>query len=742
MKNLLSEEISKLNKLINYDRSKTLIENHTSLINEQSSWVKTDEGKRTIKFLTDLGHDRFVLQNATSANNAFNLAAVSAIRVLTKKLVEVNYTQTDPFFRVAVLNKKPSGGVQKFSSFDSNLIDKLNKNIELSEKQYSVDTEKFTRTEISSNRTIGGTFILEDFYFDYGKIFNTVKDLNSSDNYLFPDGVYNFFTQFFGGDNVNTIKNKIEIQNVSNRPKLNSGDGWKQISYTNRVTNETQWGPIVESLHIILPATSFVLNVFGGPPGMVIGAGLETIDAALYQFYDEDPYMAGLSLIFALVPLGELAQIPGFKQVTKEGVQEGLEKLLWKQVRKETLTEEEELFLKSLAKNKRIQGEFYNAVINTSLRKLANKNPKGFLEVIYWLYGKGLINYSKYSTIVNLTLGTVAYDYWAYHYLGKCSSSFKFSDLLKLIPKTEGLSVKNLIRQIEVQPFTSTEETCEMVTQIQLAKEKQKLLNELKKNYQKMVVTILKTLIKNNLVMGTNLSNTFQFEVAMIQTILLQCGFSKQKITTSFKNDKVNFSNASSVEKVVLVSSTGKKIETIFNDGKDVFYSKSIKSKGVMIALIYVKGENKPITRKIFTNVSSDVYNVSSEKEKFNWGFYDEKTKKSVEEFQKYFNLEIDGVIGSDTLKKLLSVVSDQKCGVLVNHSGMELTPDKENLLNDEIIKKYQDSLKNITPPKFDPNNLTPEQEKKIDGTLNKYLMFGSQEDIDAVMGQIEGKLQ
>ena len=129
---LLSESLIKQLQLINYDRSITLLENKKTVIVEQSSWSKTEEGKQVIKFLTDLGHDRFVLQNATSANNAYNLAAVSAIRKLTEKLVEINYNQTDPFFRVTVLNTKPAGGVQKFKSFDYNMIDKINKNIELS----------------------------------------------------------------------------------------------------------------------------------------------------------------------------------------------------------------------------------------------------------------------------------------------------------------------------------------------------------------------------------------------------------------------------------------------------------------------------------------------------------------------------------------------------------------------------------------------------------------------------------
>lgn len=742
MEKALTEELLQQLNLIKYDRSKTLIENHVGLINEQNKWPTTEEGKSVIKFLIDLGHDRFILQGSTSANNAYNLAAVSAMRKLTEKLVGINITQTDSFFRVTVLNKKPSGGVQKFSSFDNNLIDKLNNNI-----KYSEENVMGGGNGIGSDRTVGGTFILEDFYFNYGMILNTVKDLNIYNNYLFPDGVYNFFTQFFGGDNVKTLISKIETQNVTNRPKLNSGDGYKQISYTDRVTNETDWAPIVEALHIILPAASFVLNVFGGPPGMVVGAGLEVIDAGLYQFYDEDPYMAGLSLVFALVPLGELSKIPGFKEVAEKGVKEGLEGILWKQVRKQALTAEEEMFVKSALKNKKVQSEFYNAVISVSLRKLVNKNPRGFLELVFWLYSKGMLSYSKYATIVNLVLGTVAYDYWAYHYLGKCSASFKFSDLFKLIPETRSSSVQNLIRQIEIQPFTSTEEACEAVVQIQLAKEREKLLKELTKNYQKLVVAVLNGLITNKLVLSVGLSNSFEIEVAMIQTILFQCGFSKRTIDTLIMNGVATFRNASSVKKVVLSTVQGRIIETILNDGKDVFYSKSINPKdGVILALIHLKGKDKPIVHKLFNDKALRGVRAPSnvvEYEKFNWGFYDEKTKKSVEEFQTYFKLNSDGIVGYNSLNKLLRLVKGQSCGQLTNHSGMDLTQVNEDLLNAEIIKKYQESLVLAPPPpKFDPNNITPEEQKKIDEITNRYLKFNSQQEIDDTLKQIDKGFQ
>jgi hypothetical protein len=806
MEKTLNEELLKQLSLINYNRSKTLFENHVVLINEQNQWSKitltekkdrkqycyvtengkrtpigvvedgnfqptefgkkmkiftssdflrlfdathpngtpmcvqcdeygkeqiqwpkTEEGKGVINLLIDLGHDRFILQGATSANNAYNLAAVSAIRKLTEKLVGINGVD-ESFFRATVLNKKPAGGVQKFSAFDDNLIEKLNKDLKYA------DIPSITGKGTGSDRTVGSTFALEDFYFNYGVIFNTVKELNIYNNYLFPDGVYNFFTQFFGGDNVTTLMRNIETQNLTNRPKVTRGDGWTQVSYTDRATNETEWAPIVEALHIILPAASFVLNVFGGPPGMVVGAGLEVIDAGLYEFYDEDHYMAGLSLVFAFVPLGELKAVPGFKQMTEKVIaKEALETILWKQVRKQALNQEEELFVKSVLKDKKMVQETYEAIINTSLRKLASRSPESYLSTMYALHMRGIIGYSKYATIVHLVLGTAVYDYWAYHYLGKCSASFKFSDLVKLIPETRQKdSVNNLIRMIEIQPFTSTEEACEAVIQVRLAKEREKLLKELTKNYQKLVIAVLRGLISNKLVLSVELSNTFEIEVAMIQTILSQCGFPtfvpnekkvEKNIQTGTKYTKEQCMRLSMSMDVYKLSQHPECNQYINPDKKVSKGTETLlKSKTLTTYNTYYYGKTMPT--------------------KFNWGFYDIKTKKAVEEFQNYHNLNGDGVVGPATLAKLFNVVSGQKCGLLLNHSGMDLTQVNEDLLNAEIIKRYFDSLvlDPAPPPIFDPGNLTPEDLKKIDDATRKYLIFDSQKEIDSTMKEIEKK--
>jgi hypothetical protein len=143
---------------------------------------------------------------------------------------------------------------------------------------------------------------------------------------------------------------------------------------------------------------------------------------------------------------------------------------------------------------------------------------------------------------------------------------------------------------------------------------------------------------------------------------------------------------------------------------------------------------------KIFPN-QEGIYNIGTYNEKFNWGYFDDVTKKSVENLQKYFNLSVDGVVGPDTLKVLLSLIKNQKCGLLINHSKLELTPENENLINDKVVENYLKSLTSLPKPNFDPDNLTPEQQDKLDKSLKKYLNFGTEQNFDETINKIESEL-
>jgi hypothetical protein len=228
--------------------------------------------------------------------------------------------------------------------------------------------------------------------------------------------------------------------------------------------------------------------------------------------------------------------------------------------------------------------------------------------------------------------------------------------------------------------------------------------------------------------------------VGVIQSILYQCGFTKKDIMLTVKNNKLNFNLANRVKKVVVSTSVGKIVETINNTGNETFYSKPLKN-GVYIVLIYTEDNEKPLTRKIILDGStSGPYNFSSEGQKFNWGYYDEYTKKCIDSFQKYFNLSVDGQVGQSTLTKLIEVVKGEKCGILQNKSGIEFTEKNENLVNDETISSFmaetEAELKNI---KFDPENITPEQQKQIDEIMNKYLIVDEQNQ-DEVVNKIESE--
>ena len=63
-----------------------------------------------------------------------------------------------------------------------------------------------------------------------------------------------------------------------------------------------------------------------GPVGAAISLGLELANSALY-LSEDDPYMAGFSLAFALIPGGEMiAKIPAVKKLGRDGLAKLLKK--------------------------------------------------------------------------------------------------------------------------------------------------------------------------------------------------------------------------------------------------------------------------------------------------------------------------------------------------------------------------------------------------------------------------------
>jgi hypothetical protein len=65
------------------------------------------------------------------------------------------------------------------------------------------------------------------------------------------------------------------------------------------------------------------------------------------------------------------------------------------------------------------------------------------------------------------------------------------------------------------------------------------------------------------------------------------------------------------------------------------------------------------------TYLNFDIVSDKSEKY-FKWGYYTPKTTSAVSEFQKEKNLSVDGVIGGETMKKLLLVLKNKNADTLL----------------------------------------------------------------------------
>ena len=146
-----------------------------------------------------------------------------------------------------------------------------------------------------------------DFAFEYDKAERTVKKfIKTPDEYatiiaaLFSEklqiSVMDYIMTFFPEPNEpGTLRPTKEpsyyeetyalevIQRISNHlskfKKYNAVEGkfsWFKITLDD----------VIEYLHFILPAMSFLAGMIFGIPGMIVGAVLELVDAAIYYFYD------------------------------------------------------------------------------------------------------------------------------------------------------------------------------------------------------------------------------------------------------------------------------------------------------------------------------------------------------------------------------------------------------------------------------------------------------------------------
>jgi hypothetical protein len=142
--------------------------------------------------------------------------------------------------------------------------------------------------------------------------------------------------------------------------------------------------------------------------GPAISLGLELANSSLY-FSEDDPYMAGLSLSFALIPGGEMiAKIPAVKKLGRDG----LAKLLKKsRIQDAKFTKTELEALEQINKNKKwlkltAAKEASKLLVQSTFKKLS------LPQIVRGMYNLSLKHPTKFNiTKMGLIIGGVWYSY-------------------------------------------------------------------------------------------------------------------------------------------------------------------------------------------------------------------------------------------------------------------------------------------------------------------------------------------
>ena len=476
-----------------------------------------------------------------------------------------------------------------------------------------------------------------------------------------------------------------------------------------------------EVLHLAIPGVSILMAILSGgvlspTAAWLAGASIELLDVAVYYFVDDDPYLAGLGAIFALVPGGTLLG-KYIGRMSKNVFISFLKKIgLWRtgKIGSEAFEQEERRALNEFIENQTMyQRLAYQTAAKSFINRLLIKTAGSLqktAELIVWLVKKGILP-AKFLTEFGITMvgGFASWDYIASTM--KICRSMYLEDLKK--SKTELVKLLGSLSE-EVLVFA---ERCD-------SKEKQEIMNQIKytlENLKGIVTATLLDLIESDFVFEeSKYNNVFLYEVAYIQYILKELEItSKTKPTYYFYDNKtknLKVEGTESVENVSVYNFAGRLMKSTDNDGKsnmNVDFSKF--SEGVYIVYITFDDNTKRAI-KLFSlkdKSVSGVYNTGSVNETFKWGYYDNYTKKIVEAYQKKKGLSVDGVCGSNTLKMLLSDAN--KMSSIENFGNLPLDGkalERARKQAIEIIKKNQETFDNLST-KVSPRMLEEEYQKQ-----------------------------
>jgi hypothetical protein len=269
----------------------------------------------------------------------------------------------------------------------------------------------------SSNLNLENTYLLSDFVNNWSGIetqYNLhFKRESKKECELFPQGPDEFFKYWFGTYNFQEALSLSEVP----PPKIYCQNQSLRTDQTLKEGFDLFLEQVSETYHMAAPILSMALSIFGNWPGAIIGAILEIGDAALY-LKEGDKYLAGLSLVFALI--GPLDMKIGELISKSKGIDNFLKELSVTLKMKKTLSNNPTEWEAWIAKS-----DFYENFIqiSTLIRKnklkysrlakvglfvrsferlwiaASKEGGKGYIKVIAWLANAGLVSSHLISKI-------------------------------------------------------------------------------------------------------------------------------------------------------------------------------------------------------------------------------------------------------------------------------------------------------------------------------------------------------
>ena len=396
-----------------------------------------------------------------------------------------------------------------------------------------------------------------------------------------------------------------------------------------------------EALHIALPVLSFAVSAF--PPAAVF---VELLDAGLYAA-EGDYYSAGLGLMFAFIPGGQLGMLAN--KLGKSG-----QKLLMKKVSQEAAgevvkyTDDEYKFLKALGDSSTTAAT--KAIITKKalvyLLRSATTIERMF-RIVFVLSKKGILS-AKFLTTTGIQIGAVfcTWDYIA-SIIGLCNSM-----PLKKLTQAEEKTLQ-LVGDVAtfLQRFT---DDCDKRRAEALIQEKLNEPPNVKENVKKYLQQIVDSNGTLNLTSLKN-SSTYSLNTLAVQIALQNLGYNTYEI----KETKTEtFSKSSGINAGGYVWAEPKNTDPEL-DKKVVRLSPPPPQTTVTIKTVTVK---------------------------FKWGYYDKDTAAVVAEYQNKKGLKIDGECGPNTAKKLIEDINNLSTVSAFDSGIGNLTKEDVKRIEQEVI--------------------------------------------------------